>query len=302
VTTISGNYKFFSKLFWKICYKMIWKSKIVGLVVTWIFTILLFLYAHSLDDTSILWSITAGAWKSVTGSILAATIYALITWIIEMIQSAKETLTNEYHTNIAINQGVRTIFSQKGSEEALDVYETNLKQAKNKIWAFGMTNSNLVYQHLDIFIGLISKQNIDIVIVFWSPYSKLLTPKHSTKERPIISVQEMIESESPNLSTNVKHVVDRQKSIIDRVSKISNKKGRLRIINISVVNNFSTFVIDDHVFFFPFLHGPHSNNEPIIYCDADKGMGKKIVLHCSMLLDSKISSEVCELIYDTKDS
>jgi hypothetical protein len=297
----TDSYKIFCLTFWRIFFTIIKNSKVIGILLTWLIAVLLFICAHSIDNNTKLMNITMAAWQAVAASILAATIYSLITWIIDVMKESKEKTYDDYYSKIAIENGIHEIFSQKGSDLALKTYKDCLQKATTRVWAFGMTNGNLADQHIENFEKLLTNHKIDIVIAFWSPFSKLLTPRHNKKERSIISVQQMIEESAVVIDNNWEQVIKgRQDTIIERINKAGMLKGRLRIINVSRVTNFSCFIIDDGVFFFPFLHGPHSNNEPIIYCDAQSGIGQRISDHHERLMNGKISIELCETVFDSQ--
>lgn len=299
---LSNCYRYFCHLMWRVLFTLIKKSRFVGLIGTFVLSIIFFAIFYQFKNDSILFGINVQAWQAVTGSLFAATIFAIITSIIEVFRDGYKEITENYYNDIAIGQGLHSVFPQKGSVEAQSSYRNSLRNAKDRVWAFGMTNGNLIDQHWSDIRNLLGRNSIDVVIAFWSPHSKLITPRHSVKERHILTVQDMVEKGSASAQVNWdKMIEERQSWIKAAFGEIKSPQGRLRIISISKVTNFSCFIIDNHVYFFPFLHGPHSNNEPMIYCDAVAGFGKNIAEHCHKTLNGgKLSEEICEVFFDSR--
>jgi len=74
-------------------------------------------------------------------------------------------------------------------------------------------------------------------------------------------------------------------------------KGQWRIANVSCVTNFTCMIVDDDVFFFPFLSGPDSTNNPTVWCSATHGVGRAIVDHIEKLL---ANSDICCVVQSSQ--
>jgi len=292
--------RFFTARFWGILGTMFEKSKLISLFVIGLIAMLIFLLAASYKGTESFLGIPIFSWIGVAGSVLAAFIFSLLVWIIELLGQAKTRFHEEYYNSIGRTQGVKDVISQRGDDNTVNLYSKCLKKARTRAWAIGMSNNHLVRQHTDVFLELIQSHEIDIVIVFWSPFTKLLTPKHPVNQRCVLAAQEMIENEVPT-DTNWETIIQGRQDDLKRVIGTAlNIRGRFRIINISGVTNFSCFILDDEVFFFPFLRGPDSTNEPTIRCDATLGIGKRVMEHIDRLINGPISTELCEIVYDSR--
>lgn len=297
---MAGLRRFFVASFWGILVSLFERSRVISLFVIGLIAMLIFLLVAGYEETGTLLGIPIFFWIGVAGSVLAAFIFSLLVWIIDLLGQAKTRFHEEYYNSIGKTQGVKNVISQRGDDNTVNLYSKCLKNARIRAWAIGMSNTHLVHQHTDAFLKLLQSYEIDVVIVFWSPFTKLLTPKHTVQQRCILAVQEMIEkniSTETNWETSIRGRQDHLKRVIGAPPNI---RGRFRIINISRATNFSCFILDDEVFFFPFLGGPDSTNEPTIHCDATLGIGKRVVDHIDRLINGPISTELCEIVYDSK--
>lgn len=271
---------FFVRSFWS-CYKtMLDKSKISSIFLTAIIAFFVFLVIER-DHAQSIWGVSRDSWQSVATSILAAAIFLFIQWIITLLQETEPILYKNSWNEFVNTFGLKKIYNQRGSREIQKLYSKLIQNAKYRIWAFGMTNKHFVHQHKDQVLKKLLKQNIDVVIGFWDP-NTVITNSKTQISKPIIDIQNYIENntESKNLQVIIEK---RQKEFIKDLQK-HKVKGTLKIINISIPSNISCLIIDDDVFFFPFLSGPDSTNDPIINCCLENGIGKSVFEHFDQVL------------------
>jgi hypothetical protein len=259
---------------------MLDKSKISSIFLTAIIAFFVFLVIER-DHAQSIWGVSRDSWQSVATSILAAAIFLFIQWIITLLQETEPILYKNSWNEFVNTFGLKKIYNQRGSREIQKLYSKLIQNAKYRIWAFGMTNKHFVHQHKDQVLKKLLKQNIDVVIGFWDP-NTVITNSKTQISKPIIDIQNYIENntESKNLQVIIEK---RQKEFIKDLQK-HKVKGTLKIINISIPSNISCLIIDDDVFFFPFLSGPDSTNDPIINCCLENGIGKSVFEHFDQVL------------------
>jgi hypothetical protein len=232
---------------------------------------------------------------SIISSILAgAIIFLIVEFFSRVFIAGKKESSEIYYDKLFIEQGLESIFSSRGINQ---VYKDKILKARYRIWAVGMTNGNLIAHQLDNIINRISIiENIEVVISFWSESSSFKKTYNNQKEISIINQQLLIE-DGKEIS---------QKLIRDRYSKIEKeykdsknpKSGRLKIVEMTLPSNFTCFIIDDDVFFFPFLSTVESTSSPTILSNINRGVGNEIFKHVEKVLSEV---EVTRIIYDSKN-
>jgi len=218
---------------------------------------------------------------SVLSSMMAS---ILILIIYKLLDAKKDTILKIYN-----KYGLKNLYSKK--TDATDDFSKKIMQAKNRIWAIGMTNKSFIKQQKENLNVILKKQdNIDIKIIYWNDCT--LIEKQDKISKSIIDVQLALENQnsitctsdinSQNTIREIHNSIQILKQDIDE-----NKYPKIEIGFLSVPSSFSCLVIDDDIFFFPFLSGNESNISPMILCDAKKEVGKPIINHFTYIFKQK---------------
>jgi hypothetical protein len=228
-----------------------------------------------------------------TAILTGAIVFLLIELFSKIFLAGKKESSELFLKEIFIKHGLEDIFSARGIN---DEYEKRILKAKNRIWAIGMTNSNLKkYQLSNILSRISSNENIDVVISFWAHDSKFHIEYISQNEISIINQQLLIEDKK-TIGQNV--ITGSCNEIKAEYQKIKNlKAGNLKLVEMTLPSNFTCFIIDDDVFFFPFLSTVESTSSPTILCNINRGIGKDIFEHFRNVLAKE---EVTKIVYDSK--
>jgi hypothetical protein len=75
-------------------------------------------------------------------------------------------------------------------------------------------------------------------------------------------------------------------------------KGQIKIVSTSIPSAFTAFIIDDEVFFFPFLATDYSTQTPTLLASIDTGLGKCVYNHFKKILsDDAVMRKMVKIIY-----
>lgn len=289
---------------------------------------------EALND-KVLW-LSRAAWLGICGSIFASAVFWGVQALIALFNRAKRDTYEQTYKELVEECGLNTIYTLKGGDEACQEYKRLIEGAKKRIWAVGMSNRNFSRQHLGTILELVKRNSsMEVVIAFWNPDTHLewkatnnsagelgekarlsgVQPNQETEKRspeivdtattnydsirlPVFVVQATLEERAPG---SAKEIVDRQNELKDAIEKQrSDLQGNIRIVNLSMVTYISCMVIDQDVFFFPYLSGDDSNGSPMIYCDATRGIGAQVVGHIDNLLNKKRFEMFCQEFYSVK--
>jgi hypothetical protein len=284
--------KYFSLLFWKALRLSIRRSNMVLLVISFIISFLLFKIAENSDATGKFMGLSDESWLSVTASMFAATLFLFLQSFIGLISATEENVYRQKYREYVDTFELRNIFSQRGAPDILAVYESIIRNATKRIWAIGMTNRHVIDQHTDSIVNAIRRHPIDVRIAFWNPASKIqIAHREEDKLASLIDIQCELEDGAAGHANWDSTIKGRQNRLKARVEESGSCEGMIRIINISLPSNFSCLVVDEDLFFFPFLSGPESTNDPIIHCSANGGIGKRVYEHFERIMESGLVSE-----------
>ena len=276
--------KRFIKIFWGSMRQLINKSNVAAISVTFLVAYLLFVSANSGNSEKAV-IMAPQTWMPVTGSVLAAAIFLCLQRFISFVQGAEEVTTNAIYDNIFMEQGIIKVFDQRGSTEIRKEYVNSIKKAKERIWAFGMTNRQFIDQHEDMIVKAMQRKELDVIIGYWDPEAKIEIGGFSNS---LVNIQHDLEEPAFGDKDQVEKIRARQNKTRGKIIKAKNKiKGKIKIYNMTLPSSFSCMVADDDVYFFPYLAGPESSNDPMILCTAEKGVGRSIVNHYSAILGNK---------------
>jgi hypothetical protein len=235
--------------------------------------------------------------KMVTLSIFTSMLAGLTVFLtIELFQKIFLNSTKNsykiFYDDIFGKHGLEDIFPKRGINEE---YSKRILKAKTRIWAIGMTNGNLLQHQLDNILKRVSSESsLDVKFSFWASKTNLQKEYNLTKTISLINQQLHIE-DGTGIHDDL--IESRHSEIINKYDNFKNKKsGNLSIVEVSLPTNFSCFIIDDDVFFFPFLSTVESTSSPIILCNLNRGIGKEIFNHLNKIFGK---DEVTKSIFDS---
>lgn len=284
--------EFFVRLYWATLRKLINKSNLIVLILTGIISYLIFCLGEYSQDFSFL-SIPKATWVAVTASVLASTLFFCIQSVINYLRDGKDDTYKYVYEKMVDGFGVKEIYDQRGSTDIQEQYKSRIAASTRRVWAFGMTNRHFVDQHFEKLEDLLVNRDVDVLISFWNPAAYLVDESTGDKNN-ILEIQQKLES---NLTYDAdwKNAIEKvQERLVGRVKKLTNIKGALRVANITTPCNFSCLIVDDDIFFFPFLAGPESTNDPMLHCTTTIGIGNAIFNHFNKLVTD---SEVLKIVY-----
>lgn len=293
--------KYFSQQFWKLFKLTIKRSEIIAIILSAAISFLLFALIEK-NKQGIFWGISVDSWRAVASSIFAASLFLFIQWIIAQLKHTEDNFYKIQYVNLIENNGIKSIYYQRGGENIIALYKQLIANSKRRIWAIGMTNNHFCDQHFDNILDRMEKRRgdfgsgnpIDFVVSFWNPSISFFDDAKNQNLEKILEIQSFIEKGSFPHSNWQKIVESKKNELIKKIETRRNLKGNFKITYTTLPTNFTCFVIDDDVFFFPYLSGPDSTNNPTIHCDSLKGIGISITNHLEKLLKT---SEVVDTVY-----
>jgi hypothetical protein len=275
------------KLFIEAFIKVINYSYIIfSLLITIIFFLLTALLKYIPDGNEFL-GLSKAIWMAISGSVLASAIFAFFFGGINYFRAAKEKMEENYFKKYHNGFGIKSIYSQRGNEEVSKEYSDLLKNAKSRIWAIGIDNHNFCNDHIDILKHKFqTKASIDILVCFLSTDSKIkLHPNQSNEQE--IEMSNAFNKLSDGIDKNMNlATTERINSLINNFKPITERAGRLRIFELTSSTFFTSFIIDDDVFFFPYVCTSNElSKTPIIQVSANSILGEHIIKHYEKIFD-----------------
>ena len=286
--------EFFVRSYWISLRKIINKSSFAALSLTALTSYFIFCMGEYTTDFTFL-SISKATWVAVTASVLASTLFYFIQSLINFLKEGEKCTYKDAYDNIIDGFGVKAIYDQRGSSEIQEAYRQRVESCSKMIWAFGMTNRHFIDQHFTKIGELLRDKDIDCLIAFWNP-SAFLDDQSSGSRKNILEIQQNLESNLTSDADWKTSIEVLQGRVIERIQKLLPIKGKVKIANVTTPSNFSCLIIDDDVFFFPFLAGPESTNDPMLLCSTKVGIGKAVLSHFRKLVSD---TEVVELVYES---
>ncbi|NUQ77827.1 MAG: hypothetical protein HUU21_30190 [Polyangiaceae bacterium] len=295
-TIISSNVRsYFASLWTATLYHAIRQSNWIAIAVTGVFSLILFIAAE-VSPTEGTWGISKASWLSVCGGVFASFLFLCIQSMLSALKATNRDMYKAAFNELVEKHGIKTVFSQRGSDDVITLYRKLLSSPRRRIWAIGMTNKHFVDQHLESLVHVLTSYQIDLVIAFWDPSTTLIVRQNGGRARSIIEAQSALEG---NPGSKWGETIRQRQLRIANAVKDQPIRGDVRIVNVSSVTSFSCFIIDDDLFFFPFLANTDSTNDPTIYCAAEGSVGRSIIDHFTKLLQN---SEVCTTTYHQKET
>jgi len=281
----------------KVAFKLLWRaiSKINFLPylvsILLIIIILILLIPYVINDQFILYD-DKGLTLSLLGSILAGSIVFLTIQFFSKLLLSSTKVSNEiYYKDMFIDNGLETIFDKRGINIE---YAKRISKSKKRIWAIGMTNGNLIKHQLENILKQVAfRKEMDVIISFWAPNTILNSNSSPATFQPVSIINQQLKIEDgKTISPNI--ITDRIDSIKKRYEAVkTSKTGNLKILESSLPSSFTCFIIDEDIFFFPYLSTVESTSSPTILCNINRGIGKVIFEHFEITLkSSKVSKEL----------
>ncbi|MEU1599334.1 hypothetical protein ABZ468_42675 [Streptomyces sp. NPDC005708] len=281
--------RFFLRAYWRTLRGLIKRARATAIVLTCLISFLLLLVIQLSSSAKIL-GLSKDTWLNVAGSVFATALFLFIESAVQAVKGVEESVEKNAYREIVEEQGILEVFSQRGDDRVLALYERLISDAESRIWAIGMTNGHFVHQHLQEICARLHRQPLDVVIAFWDPdttVSRPTAPGSSSASVNLLSVQSQLEGKHISSDDLKQTVRVRQEQVQEAVDRIGTQlAGRVRIVDITHVANFTCLIVDDQVFFFPFLAGPDSTNNPTLRCSAQGQIGRAICRHVEHLLAS----------------
>jgi hypothetical protein len=184
--------------------------------------------------------------------------------------------------------GIKDLYVKK--TDAVDDFTDCIKKAKKRVWAIGMTNGAFIREQKDNIANILkSNDELDVKIVYWDDCTRVTKQENN---KSIIDIQKALESQLSitclNDISDSNTILTIQNSITQLKTKISAEhQERVEIGFLSIPSSFSCLLIDDDLYFFPFLCGKESNIAPMIRCHAQKDIGQPIVKHFEHIFEQK---------------
>lgn len=254
------------------------------------------------DQASKFLGLPARTWNAFAISMLAAAVFSALNVIVEKLGETERQVKKDALDEFS-SQGLLSVLPLRGDRDASQLYSRKLELAKKTVWVIGMTNGKVISDHFPIILrSLMKYKTMDVVISFWSPDAILHDDKLRSQTRNLVDIQEMLE-QGCVASTHLNGVIaERQGKIKQEIQRKSDSvRGRIRILNMAIPTNITCFIIDDEVFFFPFLSKKTSTSMPTLLFSAKKGVGRAVFEHISYLInDPEMSPHVCSTVYEFK--
>lgn len=251
------------------------------------------LLANSEQDSY--FGLTQTAWFSVCGSVFASFLFLLLQILTALFKDSTAKSFEAIYDDLVVTKGLCAVHFQRGSEELIKEYHENLQSASKRIYAIGITNRHFVNQHLSSLTETLSSRKIDVIVAFWDPDTEISIKRNGTaKSYKATDFHALMEHGTQSSYSDIVH--KQQKVIIEKVNSLTTIKGRLRVLSLSSLTNFTCFIIDDDVYFFPFLaRNVESTNDPTIHCSSKTGLGKIILEHFEQLFSR---AEACATVFE----
>lgn len=241
-------------------------------------------------DPSFKWlAVSKATYMAVAGSLLASALFWILHHVINSLEQARDSVPSEYFEKIHNEWGLVEIFGQRGEQDAQKLYKTLIAKSTKRIWAIGMTNGSCIDQHLVLILERCRKvPDIDVKLVYWDPDTKITVCQQPPVA--IMEIQARLESKSAT-STDWESKMDAHfKFVTSSILDAGPLWSDIGIYKLSLVTNISCFIIDNHVFFFPFLARSASNLDPHMHFYSEKGIGELIAKHYASILGNR---ELC---------
>lgn len=267
----------------------------IGIIVT-----LLYFWGNSVASTTY-FGMSAETIRVISLSVMSCFVFFSIQSMVDKLGSATDDIYKEFYSELGNTHGIVRVHTQRGGDGTNAIYSEYLSRARRRVWAVGMTNRRVISKHGQTICRLLKTHDITVKIAFLDPRSSLemhIDGGDAGIQRvqiPLLAIQSRLEGDPPSTSDDWKETISaRCNEILDNFEDSESVKGKLTFALVSSVTYFSFFLIDDVIFFFPFLSSEDSSNFPIIECSALKGVGKSLLEHVERVLDNSVTFQKTE--------
>jgi len=264
-------------------------------IVLILFSTLILVIFEGRDTSFELWFLSKATYMAVAGSLLASALFWILHHVISSLEKARDNVSTEYFQKMHNDWGLVEIFGQRGEPDVQKLYKSLIKKSTKRIWAIGMTNGSCIDQHLALILERCSKvPDIDVKLVYWDPGTKI-----TVRQEPAVAIMEIqarLELKSATSTDWVTKMEAHLEFVTDSIRDAGSLRSVIRIYKLSLVTNISCFIIDEHVFFFPFLARSASNLDPHMHFSSEKGIGELITQHYAAILGN--GQSCCEHAYE----
>ena len=265
----------------------------------WVAILLLVIVAYSavalVEGVSETWRLGAMS-KDVTlrlaGSLLSSAVFLFLVQLVTAIREAPGSAESAYFKSMHDRFGIKEAFEHRGEPVTLERYQEALQRASRRIWAIGMTNKRFVSSHsAAVQRALRRSSGMDVKLVFTDD---TLVLRWDGGEISAVELQTQLEEKAPGTggSPYLSSFVQKFKA-----AHGSGDLGRLQIFKLRSSFQFTCFVIDDDVFFFPMLARHGSAQDPTLLVDANGILGQALLNHFEGLFQSQLA---CTCVYDNR--
>lgn len=226
-------------------------------------------------------SLPLNVWVGVLGSIAASgiffTVVELLRWPFD------EAVGNAFRRVKYFEQslGISHVFKQKGDSEAKTDYKKAIAEAKRRVWAFGVSNGEFVNDNFDAIVSAKKRHpKLDVQICFVDPDVEVIDASKNRKS--LVYIYDTTKNKN-NESDQSQRVKENAKRLIHRFSE-SKVEAKVRYISSS--GYISGMVIDDFLYFFPYVAVEQDNTTtPYMKIHANSELGTPFISFLEHLID-----------------
>ena len=177
--------------------------------------------------------------------------------------------------------GISNVFKQKGDDEAKKDYKKAIAGAKRRVWAFGVSNGEFVNDNFDAIVSAKAKHSkLDVEICFVDPDVDVIDA--SNNKRSLVYMYDTTKNKN-NDSDQRQRVETNAKRLIVRFKE---NKVEAKVRYISSTGYISGMVIDDFLYFFPYVAVEQDNTTtPYMKIHANSELGTPFVSFLEHLID-----------------
>ena len=254
---------------------------VIGSIIAFLILIWILNWAQSLAINDRILNINRDIAIGILGSIAAScAFYCIIESFIHFSDTAGRTHLMRL-MRFEETYGISDVIPNKSGKDAIDLYTSSIKDAQVRVWAMGISNNQFIDQHLkNIQARKLLKPTLDVKILFFDPESTVSNGRIK-KGTPLINLFDFPEK---IYSSN-----KRPFNVRDHSEKVKQDPSLASAYFVTLPSYFSMLVIDDRVFFFPFLAiAEDAASNPIIVLNAQKNLGSKLVKHFEKLASNAL--------------
>lgn len=247
---------------------------LIFLICGWLTVAAVSAVANNPDAT--IFGIPTSIWIATLASIGASGIFFLVS---EALRWSFDRSVGRCHRRLHFYEhtvGILDFFSQKGSDAANYDYGSAIASARNRVWAFGISNGEFISEHLD---GLVAKKKkfpqLDVCICFVDPDTTLcLQTSARTEKVSLVSLFDITRDDGL--------VTDNSSRVVTRVHQVRRALEEARVsIDIRLISAggyLSAMVVDEIIYLFPFTAVSKDNTRtPYLKINVHSSMGHALV-------------------------